>query len=106
MTDELEEDQYYDLEPEKDQEAQENYDKRELQKAVEYVMSDKRGRDFINWLLGITAIYGQSYISERPQDTAFHEGRRNVGQHLVAFLNENTPQNYVKMIQEDLDGGQ
>lgn len=66
-----------------------------------WVMNDPRGRRFIKRLLESSGIYRSSYSSD--SGIYFREGERNVGLRILSELERLTPENYIVMLQENLN---
>lgn len=63
------------------------------------VLSTPRGRRFVWRMLSMARIYEQSFTGD-ALTTAFNEGRRAVGNQLLAELNETAPDAFITMLQE------
>jgi hypothetical protein len=68
--------------------------------ALTYVMADKRGRNFVRWLLGLTRSREISFNSDAAK-MAFLEGHRNVGNQLFEVLEREVPELYLQLINEE-----
>ena len=60
-------------------------------------------RDFVWELLQSTRVF-ESMFDTDPMKHAFNAGRRDVGLNLVRDLKKASPEFYIKMIQEHIDG--
>jgi hypothetical protein len=69
---------------------------------IRFVMGDARGRRFVWSMLARCGVYRSSYLAGRGQTeaTAFHEGERNVGLHILATISAAAPKAYLAMQQE------
>jgi len=75
----------------------------ELRVAVDdmrWLMNDKRGRRFVWQLLEETQAYSSTFRSGDPHTSAFLEGKRAIGLHLLSMINANFADQYVLMLQE------
>jgi hypothetical protein len=68
---------------------------------LRWVLTDKRGRRFMWWLLSITGFFKLSY-SGNNDETNFNEGNRNVGLQLMNGINQASPDSYSVMMKEHL----
>ncbi len=67
---------------------------------IRYVLADRRGRRFFWQLLCGCRLFELSYTGNQ-NDTFFNEGMRNVGNKLIADLNDAEPEAYFTMLSED-----
>lgn len=75
-------------------------EQRDLQ-TMAFVMSTPEGRRFMNWLLSMCGIMKLSYSGPgRAEETAFHEGQRNIGNQIFRILDEHFPKEYSFMREE------
>lgn len=91
--------------------VQANYPRR-LRDDIRHVMSTSRGRRLMHALIferqaGFGCdLLARSY-SGHANDTAFHEGKREVGRELLSLLQVVTPRDYAammaEMLQEDME---
>jgi len=83
----------------KDKEKQKDL---ELEDAVKFVMSDKRGRFFLRWLLERTSVGRVSHVMEKDasRDSAFYEGMRNIGNVVVSEVENRVPNAYLELLKE------
>lgn len=66
---------------------------------LRHVLSTPRGRRFVWRVLAMARIYEQSFTGD-ALTTAFNEGRRAVGNQLLAELNDTDPDAFVAMLRE------
>jgi len=71
-------------------------------KNLQWVMSDKRGRAFIWWLLGLTGVFRISFTGN--SETFFREGMRNIGVMLLDQLKTHCDELYIAMERERKNG--
>lgn len=68
--------------------------------AIQYVMGDVRGRNFVWSLLDQVGIYQDSFTGN--SHTFYNEGRRSVGLRLIKSLEALAPVKFIQMWQEHL----
>ena len=78
-------------------------DKR-LDATLEGILSLPQGREWIWDLLGFCRVYHQSFVQGEPDSTAFNEGRRSVGNKLLADIVRVSPTHYLAMMKEAKGG--
>lgn len=65
------------------------------------VLSTENGRRFIYRILVRSGIYKVSYVAgHNPEHTAFNEGGRNIGLWTLAEVQQASPADYLKMMEE------
>lgn len=79
-------------------------DKR-LDATLQGIMSVQHGREWIWDLLGFCRVYHQSFVQGEPDSTAFNEGRRSVGNKLLADIVRIAPETYIAMMKEAKGNG-
>ena len=62
--------------------------------AMDFVMSNPRGRQFVWDLLGRCGLMHTTFAGERTHDAAFHEGKRQVALALLADVEDLYPSAY------------
>jgi hypothetical protein len=62
------------------------------------ILQTPEGKRFMWYLLSDTNIFGMTFVPDDPYQTAFNEGRRNVGTMLLALINEQCPEEYLEMM--------
>lgn len=67
--------------------------------ALKWMMSDKRGRRFISYLLDVTG-YSQSCFTPNAVQMAYNEGCRDVGLRLASNALEHCPERFMELIKE------
>lgn len=67
---------------------------------LESVLSLPGGRSFIWRLLASCGCFEQSYVPGDSYATAFNEGRRGVGNPLLAEITNEFPEHYLRMMKE------
>jgi hypothetical protein len=67
---------------------------------VKWVLSSKKGRNYIWRLLGRCGIYTQSF-HQNNSIMSFNEGRRAVGNEVLIDINEADPDGYFAMMREN-----
>jgi hypothetical protein len=82
-----------------DQRQSADFQAREARLDLMQVLSTPRGRRFVWRVLAIARTYEQSFTGD-PLTTAFNEGRRAVGNQILAELNETAPDAFVLMLRE------
>jgi hypothetical protein len=88
--------------PEQVKSRREKQKTRELQKksALRKIMSEPAGRMWVWGLLSRCGTYHSSFSSD-PLVMAFNEGRRDIGNHLIAEINKIEPELFIKMALEN-----
>lgn len=76
-----------------------DFQAREARLDLQQVLATPRGRRWVWRVLSLARIYEQSFTGD-PLTTAFNEGRRAVGNQILAELNEAAPDAFVSMIRE------
>ena len=66
---------------------------------IRWLMSDKRGRAIVWWLLERAGIHRTSFTESAPT-MAFQEGRRDVGLALFDRLMDAEPDAYIRLLRE------
>ena len=66
---------------------------------IRWLMSDRRGRNVVWWLLGEAGIYQQSHTGD-ALNTAFREGGRRLGLKLHDRLLDADPGALIRLLQE------
>lgn len=66
-----------------------------------WVISDKRGRRFVWWLLEIAGVFRSSFTGN--SETFFREGQRNAGLQVLGMIHEHAPDTYSLMLKEHLE---
>ena len=74
-------------------------DKR-LQATLVGILSIKDGREWIWALLESCNVFSQSFVQGEPESTAFNEGKRSVGNRLLAEITSGAPEAFVQMMKE------
>lgn len=69
---------------------------------IRWVLSDRRGRNVVWWLLQRAGIYRTSFMGD-ANSTAFNEGQRNIGLALHSRMIDADPGSYIRMLQERQD---
>lgn len=78
--------------------------RRALQRTeIQRIMSTKAGRQLLRGLIDSCAVE-QGIFDTDPQMLAYREGRRSVGVEMSSMLKAAAPGQYLKMIEENLDG--
>lgn len=67
--------------------------------ALQWLMSDKRGRRHIWRQLELTGVFRNPFSGE-PHTTAFECGKQAIGQTLMAQIHRLCPEKYTKMVEE------
>lgn len=67
---------------------------------LRWVMADARGRRFVQRLLASAGVYRLSYVRGDAMETAFNEGRRNLGNELLARIELAASEKLAIMMQE------
>ena len=63
------------------------------------ILKTAYGRRFVWKLMRRCGIFKQSFIpGDTPQDTAFNEGRRSIGNTLLGQVNDINPEAYLQMV--------
>lgn len=71
-----------------------------LNEDMVWVLKDPRGRRTIYRLLALAQPYKGSFVPEKPFQTAFNEGRRDVGLALMEMVNAANADAYPQMLRE------
>ena len=74
--------------------------KRRERNDIEFLLSSPQGRRFLWKLLSGCGIYELSYITDSDM-TAFNEGRRSVGNNILADILDVNPDGYSALIKEN-----
>lgn len=82
----------------KDAKIKERFAKEDEIKDLLWVLSDVRGRRFVWWLL--TPTNELSFVSGKPDTTAFNEGCRNEANKLLSKVMDAKPEAYIEMMME------
>lgn len=69
---------------------------------VRWVISEPKGRRFMGYLLDYTGILQPSYTPKDAHQTAYNEGRRDVGLRLMLLLRRANPKAYSQIDDERL----
>lgn len=90
------------LEPEEVKRRAEEKKKSEHERArwlddIRWVISKPQGRRFIWWVLSQCGFFRASYVAKDSLQTAFNEGRRDIGLAILIDLNEANPTVYAQM---------
>ena len=67
---------------------------------VRRIMGSTPGRRWIYKFLEMSHVFGMSIIFGQPDRSAFNEGERNIGNMLLADVQNAAPELYLKMIAE------
>lgn len=70
---------------------------------LKWLMSSKRGRRIVWWLLGLCGTFRLSFDRNAMQ-MAFNEGCRNLGNRLLSEVMTICPEHYPAMMKEQQDG--
>jgi hypothetical protein len=68
------------------------------------VLSTENGRRFVHRLLGEAGVFRTSFVMGDPNGTAFNEGSRNTGLRLLSRVMADAPDQYFKMLKENMSG--
>lgn len=68
--------------------------------AIQWLMSDKRGRRYMWRLLGITGVYRNPFTTQR-EVTDFNCGKQLIGQTMMGDIHRLCPEQYNRMVQEN-----
>lgn len=102
--DPLSEDVYgEELEREEERELEKSAEDEYFQECVRYVMEDRKGRDFVRYLLRVSRFQEISHSPGEIDTTAFLEGHRNVANQIVAQLQGCVPELYVRLLKEKIN---
>lgn len=100
-----EDENFFDAE-EKKQSAQEKKDRLiarlKLLDDIRWVLSNRKGRRLIWWILSLCGVFRASFVVKDTNQTAFNEGRRDVGLRLLLELQTANPKAYSQMEDEVL----
>lgn len=80
----------------------EKADEAEITSAINALLQAPNGRRFLWWLLAVGKIGNQPFSSD-PNVTAFNCGELNVGNQIMARLQEANPDGYTSMMKEMLN---
>lgn len=80
---------------------------RELQRMrllddVKWVLSTAKGRRFIWWFWGLCGTFSESYVSKDTTQTAYNEGKRNIGLQILLLVNEANSEAFAQMQKDSL----
>jgi hypothetical protein len=68
---------------------------------LKWLMSNKRGRRIVHQILSDAGVFRTSYIPGMDaMQTAFNEGKRNMGLKILATITTHCPTRYAEMIEE------
>lgn len=71
-----------------------------LKQTLVGILSVKDGREWVWELLSNTGMYQQSFVRGEPESTAFNEGKRSIGNLILAAIVAADPQAFVTMMKE------
>lgn len=77
--------------------ARHKYDRLEVVKAL---LQNRPTRQWLWEILEFCAVYNQTFVQGQPDSSAFAEGRRSVGNRLLADLIEADEEGYLRMLKE------
>lgn len=80
-------------------------EKRKLQREqddqdLRVVMSTPGGRRFVRRVLALCGTYRLSFAGEQTHSTAFNEGKRSIGNQLLAEVEAVSPDGFIDMLRE------
>lgn len=69
---------------------------------IRWVLSNPKGRRLVWWVLSLCGVFRASFVPKDSNQTAFNEGRRDVGLRLLLEIGSANPKAYSQMEDEVL----